>query len=347
MKIWINKLLLFSLFSLVLFACEKEEDRVIMQSPELPELAASISALELDQEQAEEEALTFTWTAADFGFPAAANYTLELAQEGTNFAEPREVSLANNLQSTFTVAELNRIATQLGLAPGDEGQIEARVRVDLAESVAPVYSNTTTISVTPYSTIVVAPSIFVPGAYQGWDPGTAPALVSVEDNGVYEGVVSFVGADNLEFKLTAERNWDVNYGQGAAPGTLSMDNAPNLSVPTADNYLIVADLNNLTWSSTLHSWGIIGSATAGGWDADTNMSFDSEEGVWKIKTDLAAGELKFRFNDDWGTNLGDDDLSNDLLNPNGANIPVAEPGTYEIVLDLRDEDNPVYSLTQL
>lgn len=346
MKTYINKLLILSFFSLAFIACEKEEDRAIMQSPVSPALAVTASTLELNPEEAEEEAISFSWTAADFGFPAAVNYTLQLAQEGTNFSELREVNLGNDLLRTYTMAELNEVAIQLNLEPGNEGQIEARVRADLAESVDPVFSNTAVISVTPYSTFVEPGYIYVPGGYQGWDPGTAPALVSVEDNDVYEGIVSFVGAESLEFKFTAERSWDLNYGSGAEPGTLSTDNAPNLSVPTADTYLLVVDLNNLTWSAERTSWGIIGSATTGGWDTDTDLVYDTEEGVWKITTDLAAGELKFRLNDDWGTNLGDDDTSDNLLDPDGANIPIASAGTYEIILDMREEGKPVYSITQ-
>lgn len=342
----INKLSILSILVFSLFSCEKEGDQVFLKPGAAPVLTASADNVVLTEEEAKNEAISLSWTPADFGFDAAGKYTLQIDTAGDGFVKPLEMPLGNKLEKAFTVEELNNLLIKAKYEPEVAHDIDVRVKVVVADAVAPVYSNLSTLSLTPYSTFVEPGYIYVPGGYQGWDPGTAPALLSVEDNGVYEGVISLVGAESLEFKFTDERSWDLNYGKGDAEGTLS-ENGPNLSVPEADSYLLTVDLNEMTWSAKKNSWGIIGSATPGGWDTDTNMIFDSEEGVWKITADLVAGELKFRLNDDWGTNYGDDDTSNDLLNAGGANIPIAGAGTYEIVLDLREEESPKYSITQL
>ncbi len=84
-------------------------------------------------------------------------------------------------------------------------------------------------------------------------------------------------------------------------------------------YNITIDVNNLTYqierskeaaviptTGTPNTWGIIGSATPGGWDSDVDMT-DAGNGVWKINNlALTSGEIKFRKNDDWAENLGRD-----------------------------------------
>lgn len=311
-------------------------------------LSASANTLVLTEEKAADKALTLSWDAADYGYNAAVAYTIEIDTAGDNFqSAPATVSMGSSLEKSFKVEELNTLLTKLKYTPEEAHDIDVRIMATISDLVEPVYSNTETISVMTYSTFVEPGYVFVPGDYQGWNPGTAPALISVEDNGVYEGIISFNNANSLEFKITADRNWDLNYGgEGDNGGTLEQ-NGPNLTVPTKDSYKIMVDLNNMTWSSAKYSWGVIGNATPEGWDADTNMIYDNEEGVWKLTTQLTVGEIKFRLNDDWATNYGDDG-GDKVLEQGGANIAVAEAGNYEIVLDLENEDESVtYTITKL
>lgn len=85
------------------------------------------------------------------------------------------------------------------------------------------------------------------------------------------------------------------------------------------------------------SWGIIGSALTGsdddGWNADVDMTYDESTGKWSITIDLFVGTIKFRANDSWTLNLGDDN-SDGSLNQDGANIAVTEAGNYTITLDV-------------
>ena len=346
MKIWINKIIVLCVLSLTILGCEKDEERLVLKMGQAPALTASASNLVLTEENAANEAVTFTWNEADFGFDAAVTYALQIDTAGDNFVKPYSVSLGNTLEKTYTVEELNNLLTKLKYTAEVAQDMPVRIKASVSDLVDPVYSNVSTVSVTPYSTFVEPGFIYVPGGYQGWNPGTAPSLISVENNGVYQGIVSFVGADNLEFKFTPERNWENDFGKGALPGSL-VEKGGNLEVPAADTYMLTANLNNMTWSHAKHSWGIIGTATAGGWDSDTNLKYIHDEGVWKLTTALSAGELKFRFNDDWALNYGDDDASNNLLNANGANIAIASPGTYLIVLDVDNEDGTAtYSITK-
>ena len=85
-------------------------------------------------------------------------------------------------------------------------------------------------------------------------------------------------------------------------------------------------------------WGIVGSATLNGWGngPDIKMTPDPcNEGVYLVYgVNLADGEMKFRADDDWGVNLGDDGVDG-TTDANGANIAVSA-GTYNITLNTVD-----------
>ncbi|MEM1320064.1 MAG: RagB/SusD family nutrient uptake outer membrane protein [Bacteroidota bacterium] len=174
------------------------------------------------------------------------------------------------------------------------------------------------------------PEIYVPGNYVGWNPNNAPALASRDSNGVYQGYINF--PSDTEFKITPERSFNGNFGDDGADGTLD-DNGDNILVTEAGFYRLEVDLNALTYDLAKTTWGIIGSATAEGWDADTDMTYDEVENAWTIETFLSAGEMKFRANDEWTFNLGDD-MGNSTLEQDGANIVIPANSNYRIKLFL-------------
>ena len=337
--------MLFLFASLVLMGCEKDEEKLILSVGAAPVLSASSTNVVLTEENAGSNGLTMNWSAADFGFKAAVEYTLQIDTAGDNFVRPYNIALENNTTSkSFTVQELNTLMTRLKYTPEETHPVKMRIRAAVSEFVDPVYSNVLTVNITPYNTYIEPTYIYVPGDYQGWDPGTAPSLISVEANNIYRGIISFTEPNSRMFKFTAERSWALNYGGGSAPGTLA-ENGPDLSVPANDSYLLTVNLNDMTWTAAKHSWGVIGSATANGWDADQNMRYINKDGVWKATLNLTAGEIKFRFNDAWEINYGG---SNGTLEPGGPNIPIASAGRYEITFKLDEEEGTAsYTLTKL
>ena len=107
---------------------------------------------------------------------------------------------------------------------------------------------------------------------------------------------------------------------------------------------MTANLNDLTIKYDKLSWGIIGDATPRGWGDDTDMMYNNGNRTWTITTPLIGGkEMKFRLNDDWGTNYGDNG-ANGSIELNGDNIKIATNGNYRIVLDLV---NNTYTATKL
>jgi hypothetical protein len=78
-------------------------------------------------------------------------------------------------------------------------------------------------------------------------------------------------------------------------------------------------------------WGLVGSATVNGWDGPDMEMYETGTDTYAVYAKLVAGEIKFRFNEDWGQNFGG---SNGNLVPSGDNIAIAEEGTYFITMDL-------------
>lgn len=133
------------------------------------------------------------------------------------------------------------------------------------------------------------------------------------------------------FKFRANHSWDYNYGGDLANGTLSAGGG-NIPLALAADYFFTLDLshpNAYTYSA--NRWGLIGSATAGGWDSDQNLTWDATNKVLKITADLVVGEIKFRANDAWDLALGG---TVDALTTSGGNLAIAAAGNYTITLDL-------------
>ncbi len=201
--------------------------------------------------------------------------------------------------------------------------------------------------------IVQSLRIAVPGNHQSWDPPTAPQLeASAAGNTDYEGYVWLDG--NHKF-IAPDGSGNFNWGNtdwGDASGTdgsytqvLIETGEGNIGTPNgAGHYFIQVDTDALTYTETLYQWGVIGDAT-GSWIVDQDMTFDANTGLWSITLNLAVGELKFRANDDWAWNYGDDENDGVLEGDNAGNIAINTAGNYTIVMDLSNPRNYTYTLT--
>jgi len=178
----------------------------------------------------------------------------------------------------------------------------------------------------------------VPGAYQGWNPeDDDTALAKRGEENIFDGYVYFApDAESLEFKF-ANGSWEEAYGVDDS-GALVLGGGENLSVAEAGYYRVIVDLDGLTYSAEKVAFGLIGSATPGGWEADTDMTYNPETGAWELEVALTAGnEIKFRANDDWALNYGDTGPDG-LLEEGGDNIAVVRDGFYKVSLFLNKPD---------
>lgn len=273
----------------------------------------------------------FTWTAADFGYDAGIEYELQLDQAGNGFAEAISLGTTNGLSvDDLSVGKLNGMLLAKGFPDNVATDMELRVIATVSDKVESLISQSVALSVTPYKALVVFPKLGVPGSHQGWDPANENTVIfSRESDGSYEGFLHFA-VDNAEYKYTDGPSWDVNYGDDGNDGTLEAGSG-NIMAGAAGIYRLRANLNNLTHTAELANFGLIGSATPGGWDSDQDMTIDPDTGIPTITLDLVAGEIKFRANDDWAINFGDTN-ANGSLEYDGDNIIIDEAGNYTIEL---------------
>ena len=208
---------------------------------------------------------------------------------------------------------------------------------------APLYSDIVTLGVRTFRAAVEYPKLQVPGDYQEWMPeNTETVLRERYDDLIFDGYLYFPNP-TTEYKITQGFSWDTNWGDNGADGTLD-PGGDNIPAAGEGLYRINVNLEDLTYTAVKTDWGLIGSATPSGWDADQDMTYNAEKGTWSITLDLVAGELKFRANDAWDIDLGDDD-TNGVLEYGGTNIPIASDGNYTIELVLNSSDY-TYDITK-
>lgn len=124
-------------------------------------------------------------------------------------------------------------------------------------------------------------------------------------------------------------------GSMDAPGMFGIDGGWG-GIRTTKNLVkqFDIDVNSLNSSlGTLSSWGLVGSATTNGWDGPDMRMYNTASNVYSLFANLTAGEMKFRFDNNWSTNFGDNGADGSV-DDGGTNIAIAQAGTYLVTLNL-------------
>lgn len=346
---------IIAMCALVAASCTQDdvENRPVVQGIDAPVLIApeAGNAYVLSPETMELQAERFIWTAANFGEGIIPSYDIEIDNAGENFDTPVIVaSTAGETQISVSHNVLNTALLNLGATPFVGANFDVRVKAHVGDNV--MYSESAEIIATPYTT--ETPRLWVVGGYQAssgygsdWTHASAPQLLATGYGDThFEGYVYIANpqvatADTENgFKFSTQANWDgTNYGQSAAAAN-KIDAAGGNIAPAAGYYKVAVNTaaTAMEYTLTAANWGLIGSATASttggdGWGADADMTYDLATKKWTITLPLAVGKIKFRANDAWALNYGDDGADGSL-NEGGADIDVTVAGTYKVTLDL-------------
>jgi hypothetical protein len=265
-------------------------------------------------------------------------YIVEADLPANNFAAPIELGSVNNMDEiSFTNAVLNGAAIEAGIPVDANGDLAIRVRsIIIDANTGTVLERTTpevTINVTTYLTVLDLSTTWgvVGSAANNW--GATPDLPFFKTD--VDGVLAaYVTLTDGEMKFRENNDWANNYGSDSSTGGNLVAGGGNLTV-SAGAYKIVLDLNNLTYTIENFSIGIVGGAY-NNWGAtpDFMLEYDQYSNVFRGIVNLIDGEMKFRMNNDWGTNWGDDGTDG-TLDAGGANIQVTE-GIYIATVNLND-----------
>lgn len=303
-------------------------------------LSASSTGTFSPTPQTKDDILTkLSWAAPSYG-SSTLSYVLEYAKGGTSFANATAIAIAaDSLTRSLKGLELYQMANATGIALNSTGNVDVRIKATINNTGQVSYSSTQTLSIKPVEMTLY---MYVPGDYQGWNPGAAPRIAS-SDGISYEGYVWVPTGNSGEFKIASEGNWDApNYGGTSTPTGGVLDGAgPNLKWPALGAYyLLKVNMTTKAWTVTKTDWGLIGSATPGGWDNSTPMTYDAVTGKWKATVTFTAGEFKFRANNGWDINLG---ASGAYLDYGKDNIPIGA-GSKTITLDLSNPMKYTYTV---
>lgn len=344
------------------FSCEKDEVRAIIGEDVAPPnlVIPTNNYTKVIEGQDVNELITFVWEPVQYGISTPVNYTLTIDSVERNFSGAVNLGSSDNNTFSMTIGEFNNVLIDdLGLTPNEAATIEVKVTSQLAASDKSLESEPITLVITPFKAdepepLPEYPALWVAGDFQGWNITAAPRIVSVNDDGIYEGYIYIPEGGTNEFKLYAQPDWaPLSYGDGGA-GTIIVHNdvGNNFVAPSPGYYLLAVDVNEMTYLLVeIETWGIIGDATPGAWNSSTPMTFDPETQTWSVTADLTAGQFKVRANDEWIIDLGMAEegflrYENHPWLPyvEGERIVISEAGNYTFTMDLTEPGVYTYEL---
>lgn len=292
----------------------------------------------------------FTWGDADFGVPTNITYYLQgatmedfsdyvsgetLYDLGNTIANPQ----ANEIP--VTVGQMIALANAAGLDNNvgtNTGMLYFRLMAVIGDEGLPSYSNIQGLNVelqeetTGGSSIMPSPWGIVGSGYNDWgNAGLDGVFYTTSEDNVF---VAYANLIDGEIKFRLNNDWGTNFGDTGADGTLD-DGGDNIAVTTGA-YKITMNLNDNTYTMEPFTWGIVGSGYNdwGNDGPDAKFYYDYTTDTFKVGVKLIDGEIKFRFNNDWGSNFGDTGADG-TLDDGGDNI-IVTAGFYNITLDFNN-----------
>lgn len=167
----------------------------------------------------------------------------------------------------------------------------------------------------------------------GWDTDT-DMVQDLDSAHLWSLVINLTQG---EMKFRQDNAWDINWGATDFPSGTGVQNGPNIPIPAAGEFTITFNSQTGAYKFVVSSpIGIIGDATPGGWNEDTNMFHDpdpEDSSKYFITINLTQGNAKFRANDDWARNWGAADFPSGTGVQDGPNIPIAQAGKYFVTFD--------------
>jgi starch-binding outer membrane protein SusE/F len=332
-------------------ACDEDGTNTILQPQGEISLSASKETVVLSLETAAETAIVFQRTDADYGFPAAVTYTLEVDKKADNFASPRILVLDTAHAVALTVTQLNDMLLAEELQPMEAGDVIVRVRSDVSTSVTSLYSNTLALKVTPYISEPPYLTVYLvgPAAEFAWDEFKAVSVFRDADNAFAYTYTGHLNAGDLKV-LGYQGKWAPLWGyDGSKVVFREEESDPDpaaFSVPTAGYYTFTLDLLRMRYSLTPYdeapaadygSMSIAGDFSGWALIPMANTAFNPH--IWTVDyTFTTDADKGFKFVGDnwvaqWGT-VGKDEKLYGTAIPAGNDDKIElAPGEYTLVFN--------------
>lgn len=158
MKKIVKDLVGFILITLTMMSCSKQENKDYLLGSTAPVLTASFNPDNLSFANADNTALTLSWTNPNYKFSTGnssqdVTYLVEIDTSGSNFTNPQRqsITVSRDLGESFSGSQLNTYLLNELLTPGVPHNLEIRVTASLVNSTAALTSNVVKLTATPYS----------------------------------------------------------------------------------------------------------------------------------------------------------------------------------------------------
>lgn len=274
------------LFALLAFsACEKDGDKIYLQSLESNNLMATTDRVELNADLAQEIVVSLAWTdrTIQISDPAVGttvtvtNYVEASLSE--DFSTTVSKTATTSLSIAFTGLELNSLASEIGAVTGRNNKIYFRLAGTTGANIPPVYSNVISIDIIPYE-MDMNTGIVILSNDQNENLGeTGVTFYSPDADGIYSGFISIPEAwYHILFKEGDGSIWGTSGSEGAFHLTDDANNSlQNMWFPgTAGCYYVIVDTQAAQWSA-LH----ISSLSVSGLTSESiDLTLDQTTNQW-------------------------------------------------------------------
>jgi len=296
-------------------------------------LTNSVSEIVLEKKDADKKiALTLNWDNKSwYGVDTPLTYTVQMDKSDGEFASPQEIAIASGNNISLTHADLNAKAFALELKPEVASKIKVRLKANLKYGAVPIYSNVSTVTITPYSTLILKypmpTELYLQGDAVPSNWGTPvpdiQKMAQIDDHR-FGLIVALTGGKSFA-AISAASTWSdpayVTMEANANPqssGTFeprgsatNWGGSPIKSPAVSGVYQVIFDFTTgmytitpavlMTAPAELY---IIGDATTNGWNAPgTAQKFTKvDNNTFTLTTTLKAGKYAFlNANATWST----------------------------------------------
>ena len=296
-------------------------------------LTNSISDIVLTPKDADKNiAVTLNWDNKSwYGIDTPLTYTLQMDNNDGEFLSPQEVSILSGNNISLSHADLNAKAFALKLAPEVASKIKVRLKANLKYGAVPIYSNVSTLTVTPFSTLILKypmpTELYLQGDAVPSNWGTPVTdiqkMVQIDDHR-FGLIVALTGGKSFAV-ITAASTWSdpayVTLDANASPestgnfeprgSATSWGGNPIKSPAVSGVYQVILNFTTGTYTikpaelmTSPAELYIIGDATTNGWNAPGNaQKFTKvDNNTFTLTTALKAGKYAFlNANSTWST----------------------------------------------
>ncbi len=347
-KIFFLFLIVFGITS----SCDKNENFEILPAKESFKITtpSSGSVIVLDDTNLSNKALFISWKSTT---ATAGTYSIEVAETGTDFANPVVLGTTESVNFSMTVDELNTFLLDIM-----ELKAEKATSLDIRVSANGEVSQIISVVLTPYK--VEYEEFYLVGSLTNWKPEEALAMTRLDVN-LFEITLDLADGDEFKF-LPTNTSFEGDWGKDPNnEGVLIVDGEQNLAVYAAGKYKISVDLNTFTFAvvEIIPPSNIAVPGNHQGWDppsapllaSSSPTTTDYEGFVWldgefKFLAPNDAGEFQWG-NVDWGDASGVNGSYTQVLVADGeGNCGTANAEGTGYYLVKADTDALTYNLTK-